>query len=361
MGSSRFYKRAKEAILMEDPKTPLSVTIVVPVRNGEQTIQQLLESLQKLDYDRNKVEVIVVDGNSTDKTREIVKKYPVKLLVEKRKGLNVARNTGIKCSNGEIVVFTDSDCIVPPNWITKIVENFKDPKVSCVGGSAKALNGDFVSQYADNSIVRLMPFFTKREELEKVKPFFRHPAGCNMAFRRKIAEEVGYFDEQIQYGFDEVEFADRVCRAGYKMVLDPEVSVWHKHRSTLGEFLKQNFQYGKGSGIVLKQNKLKDSVSKWSFLGLMGFIGWLLIVGSLTVLTLTSSSSIFPWLLFGFTGLPLIILSTVYTYRAVQNKKLARVVTYPLIDFFRTLSFCFGQLYQLFKKPENEQQKRQLD
>jgi len=337
---------------MEDYKTPYLVTVVVPVRNRERTIQPLLESLQKLDYDRNKVEVIVVDGNSTDKTQEIVKKYPVKLVVEKRKGLNLARNTGIKQSKGEIVAFTDSDCIVPPNWITKIVENFKDPKVSCVGGSAKALDSDFVSQYADNSIVRLMPFFTKREELEKVKPFFRHPAGCNMAFRRKVAEEVGYFDENIRYGFDEVEFADRVCKAGYKMVLDPEVVVWHKHRSTFKEFLKQNFQYGKGSGLVLKRKKLKDAVSKWSFLGMMGFISWLLIVGSLSFLTFTSSSSVFFWLLFGFTGLPLIILAAVYAYRALQNKKLARVIIYPVIDLFRTLSFCFGQLYQVFTKTQ---------
>ena len=315
---------------MKDYESPRSVSVIVPVHNRELTIQPLMESLQKLDYDKNKVEVIVVDGNSTDKTREIVKKYPVKLIVEKRKGLNRARNTGIKFSTGEIIAFTDSDCIVPPNWITKIVENFKDPKVSCVGGSAKALDSDFVSQYADNSIVRLMPFFTKREELEKVKPFFRHPAGCNMAFRRKVAEEVGYFDENIRYGFDEVEFADRVCKAGYKMVLDPEVVVWHKHRSTFKEFLKQNFQYGKGSGLVLKRKKLKDAVSKWSFLGMMGFISWLLIVGSLSFLTFTSSSSVFFWLLFGFTGLPLIILAAVYAYRALQNKKLARVIIYPV-------------------------------
>jgi len=339
---------------MEDYKTSPPVTVVVPVRNGEQTIQPLLESLQKLDYDRNKVEVIVVDGNSTDKTQEIVKKYPVNLVVEEKKGLNLARNVGIKCSNGEIIAFTDSDCIVPPNWITKIVENFEDPTVSCVGGSAKALDSDFISQYADNSIVRLMPFFTKREELKKVKPFFRHPAGCNMAFRRKVAEEVGYFDENIQFGFDEVEFADRVCKAGYKMVLDPDVLVWHKHRSTLKEFLKQNFQYGKGSGLVFKRNRLKDAVSKWSFLSITGFISWLVIVGSLTFLTFTSTSNLFPWLLFGFTGLPLIIVATVYAYRALHNKKFTRIVVYPFIDLFRVLSFCFGQLSQLFRKTRKQ-------
>ena len=334
---------------MEDPITTPSVTVIVPVRNGAQTIQPLLESLQTLDYEPSKVEVIVVDGNSKDKTQEIVKKYPVKLVVENKKGINLARNMGIKNSTGEIIAFTDSDCIVPPNWVTKIVENFKDPEVSCVGGSAIALDNDFISQYADNSIVRLMPIFTKREELKQVKPFFGHPAGCNMAFRRKAVEEVGFFDEQIQYGFDEVEFADRICRAGYKMVLDPEVSVWHKHRSTFGEFLKQNFQYGKGSGLVFKKKLMKDSVSKWTFQAIIGFVTWLGIIGIFTFLTITSNSSLFFWTLFAFTGLPLIVVGSVYAYRSIKNKKFVRVITYPFIDMLRTITFCSGQLYQLVK------------
>ena len=334
---------------MEDYKTPCTVTVVVPVHNRELTIQPLLESLQKLDYDKNKVEVIVVDGNSTDKTQEIVKKYPVKLIVEKKKGLNRARNTGIKSSTGDIVAFTDSDCVVPPNWLTKIVENFKDPKVSCVGGSAKALDTDFISQYADNSVVRLMPFFTKREELDSVKPFLRHPAGCNMAFRRKVAEDVGYFDESIKYGFDEVEFTDRVCKAGYKMVLDPEVVVWHKHRSSLKEFLKQNFQYGKGSGLVLKHNKLNDSVSKWSLMSMIGFIIWTSVVLGSTFLGFTSSN-LFFWLLFGFTGLPMLLLGILYGYRALKTKKFSRMIAYPFIDLFRVLSFCAGLACQVLKR-----------
>jgi len=344
----------RKAIDMEGYKPQPAVSVIVPVRNGEPTIEPLLESLQRLDYDRKKVEVIVVDGNSTDKTRDIVKKYPVKLVLERKKGLNVARNTGIKNSNGEIIAFTDCDCVVPSNWITKIVENFKDPQVSCVGGSAKGVCIDFVSEYADNSIVPLMPSFKKREELNMVKPFLRHPVGCNMAFRRKVTEEVGYFDENIQYGFDEVEFTERVCRAGYKMVLDSNVFVWHKHRSTLKEFLKQNFTYGRGSGVLLKSKRMKNVVSKWSFLSLLGLIAWMLIVGSLTFLTLTTSSSIFPLLLFGFTFMPLLILMAVYTYRALENKRYTRAITYPFIDVFRAFSFCFGEVYQLFKKTRNQ-------
>jgi GT2 family glycosyltransferase len=170
-----------------------------------------------------------------------------------------------------------------------------------------------------------------------------------MAFRREVAEQVGYFDEKIKYGFDEVEFADRICRAGYKIALDPEVTVWHKHRSTLAEFMKQNFQYGKGSGLVLRKNKLKDSVSQWAFLGLTGFIMWVLIVGSLTYFNLTAGSNLTFWLLFSFTILPLFIVASVYAYRSLYNKKFARIVVFPLIDMFRTISFCLGQMYQVFK------------
>jgi hypothetical protein len=126
--------------------------------------------------------------------------------------------------------------------------------------------------------------------------------------------------------------------------------VWHKHRSTLGEFLKQNFQYGRGSGLVLKRNRLKDAVSKWAFLGLIGFISWFFLVSSLLLLNIISSSSIYFWLLFGFTVLPLLIVASVYAYRSIKNKKFGRIIIYPAIDICRTLSFCCGQIYQLIKR-----------
>jgi len=334
---------------MENYKHQPPVSIIVPVRNGESTIEPLLESLQKLDYDKNKLEVIVVDGNSTDRTRDVAKKYPVKLIIEEKDGLNTARNAGINNSNGEVIAFTDCDCIVSSDWIRKIVENFKDPRVSCVGGSAKGRDNDFVSQYADNSIVPLMPFFEKREELNMIKPFLHHPAGCNMAFRRKAFKEVGCFDESIQYGFDDVEIVERVCKAGHKMVLDPNVLVWHKHRSTLKEFLKQNFNYGRGSGVLLKRRGEKNVVSTWSFLSLVAFISWLLIIGSTTLLSITTNLIIFPLLLFGFTVLPFLTLMAFYLYKALENKRYERAFIYPFIDFLRGFSFFGGQIYQLFK------------
>ncbi|NIN69139.1 MAG: glycosyltransferase, partial [Anaerolineae bacterium] len=72
-----------------------SLSVIVPVRNMARTIRDLMESLMKLDYPSDKLEIIVVDGDSKDGTREIVQEYPVRLIQQEGKGLNAARNTGI--------------------------------------------------------------------------------------------------------------------------------------------------------------------------------------------------------------------------------------------------------------------------
>lgn len=113
------------------------VSVIVPVKNGGAKIQGLLDSLMQVDYPKEKLEIIVVDGNSSDDTREVVSRYEVKLLTEEKRGINGARNTGVKHSEGDIVVFTDSDCVVPKYWIKKIVEDFQDSKVGCVGETSK--------------------------------------------------------------------------------------------------------------------------------------------------------------------------------------------------------------------------------
>jgi len=326
-----------------------TVSVVVPVRNGEATIGTLLESLQRVGYDWEKVEVIVVDGNSTDRTREIASEYPVKILVEERKGLNAARNTGLRNSRGEIVAFTDADCIVPDNWIAKIVENFKDSDVGCVGGNVKGCDDDFLSRYADNTVMHVMRAFKEREVLDMIRLFFSYPAGCNMAFRRKAIDEVGNFDESLRYGTDDVELVERVARAGNKVVLDPDVLILHRHRSTLRGLLKQAFNYGRGGMLLLKRKGTKSVFSTWHLLNLFGFATWLFIIGSLIFLTLTTSSKAFTLLLLGIILLPLLILIAIYASKALKNKAYESVMTYPFLDLLRALTFCAGEVYQLFK------------
>lgn len=335
---------------LEDMVFAPTVSVIVPVWNGERTIRDLLESLLQIDYDKEKLEVIVVDGNSTDKTRDIVAEYPVKLIVEKRRGLNVARNTGVKASSGEIVAFTDADCVVPKEWVRKLVRNFQDPDVGCVGGTVKGYGSDFTSIYGDNSVMPVMRLFRQREKLDMVKLFLRYPAGCNMAFRREAILKAGGFDENIHFSCDEVEFVERVCQAGYKMILDPEVLILHKHRTTVKGILKQAFQYGRGSGNLLKKKKAKDILSFWSLLSLISFFAWITIASSLMFLTITTRLQIVLMLFLAFIFAPLIGLIILYTRRALKNKRYKAILIYPFIDILRVFAFCIGEIYQLIRR-----------
>jgi len=328
------------------------VSVIVPVKNGAAHVGELLASLVQVDYDRDKLEIIVVDGNSTDNTREIISQYPVKLLTEERPGLNAARNTGIKHSSGEFIIFTDFDCVVPKNWIKKIVENFQNSDVGCVGGSILGYYNDFLSRYADESIIPVMRVFKKRKVLTAVKPPQQYPAGCNMAIRQDILKKSGVFDESVKYGFDEDELVERINLAGYKMVLDPNVSVKHKHRSVIRELIKQTFNYGRGLGNLLKTRGIRTAFSKWALLCLIAFVVFSSIILSLILYTLFAGSFTSQIILLATVFFPLLALITFYAYQTFkkEDKKYGRVIIYPFLDIVRSLTFIFGIIFQLFKK-----------
>lgn len=343
------YNGAIEMETMETTETKPMVSVIVPVRNGEKTVGELLDSLLKVDYPKEKLEIIVVDGNSTDRTRKIVSKYPFELILQEGNGLNAARNTGIKHSNGQIIAFTDADCVVPEDWIKKIVEDFRDLQVGCIGGSVKGDGDGFFSRYADESVMPAVRAFKKREVLDNVKLLFCYPAGCNMAFRREAFEKVGGFDETIVYSFDEDELVEKVCKAGYKMVIDPDVLIKHKHRSTLKELLKQTFKYGRGSGFLLRRRWTKTVFSTWFLFCLIGFITWLFILATLTISTVTTRSSFLSILLLSFVFAPFFGFMLPYGYKALKNRHYEMIFIYPFLDFLRILTFCTGQLFQFFQ------------
>ena len=330
------------------------VSVIVPVKNGGAKIQGLLDSLMQIDYPKDKLEIIIVDGNSSDDTREIVSRYPVKLLLEENHGINGARNTGLKHSGGDIIVFTDSDCVVPKDWIKRIVEDFQDSKIGCVGGNVEGYYDDFLSRYSDESIIPVMRRFKRREVLDTIKPPLHYPAGCNMAIKRDIIEKVGLFDENIMYGFDEDELVERICRKGNEMILDPEILVKHKHRSTLPELLKQNFRYGRGIGLLLKMRGIKSAFSKWILLCILGFAVGISVIFSFALFTLFAFSTENLIRLLAILLVPPFGLILFYAYKVAKNRirKYASILAYPLIDIARSLVFVFGGIYQLLKPRE---------
>jgi glycosyltransferase involved in cell wall biosynthesis len=327
------------------------VSIIVPVKNGAEKIKDLLDSLMHVDYEKDKLEIIVVDGNSTDATMEIVSKYPVKIVTEEKLGVNVARNTGIKNSSGEIIIFTDHDCVVPENWVKEIVKNFRDPSVGCVGGKVLRYNNDSLSLYADESIVPVMRIFENDLVISKIRSPFCYPVGCNFAVKREAIEKAGLFDERFKYGFDELEFAERICNKGYKIVLTPNITVQHKHRSTLSELLRQTFRYGEGGGLLSKIKGLKSVFSRWILLAIFGFALWFSTVLYVAFCTVFAEFLMFLPVLLLLLLTPPAVLMVIYAYRTLKigDSNYRRIVAYPSIDIARFVAFVAGGIYCLLK------------
>lgn len=302
----------------------------------------------ELKYPKDKLEIIFVDGNSRDRTRDIIKEYPVTLVDQEGKGLNAARNTGIKHSEGELLAYTDGDCVLPEDWAIKIANNFEDPVIGFVGGTMEGYDRtNPLSNYMDESFFQVTPGFRIRIETTDLR-LMQFPAGANMAFRRKSLARVRFFDENITYGFDDLQPVEEMGFKGFRIVLDPEVKILHQHRSTLRELLKQHFNYGRG-GTLLVVHKRASVLASW-------YAGYLIFTSALV--------SVFAFLLYigfkirhplpfniagGTLGLFLAFVTLYYLPVAFQTGKFWKLLVYPALDILRGIAFTLGGLYQLVK------------
>ncbi|MCK4736316.1 MAG: glycosyltransferase [Methanophagales archaeon] len=228
------------------------VSIIVPVYNSAHTIEECIKSLLNLEYPKDKYEIIIVDNNSTDTTVEIVKKYPVKVLHEGKQSSYAARNLGIKNAKGEIVAFTDADCIVDEEWLKQLVKNFRDETTAGVGGEILAYHPkSIVERYSDKSGILSQKGCFEMEFVGLKLPFI---ATANAAYKKEILNEIGFFDDSFTSGGD-VDLAWRITLKGYRIVYEPKAIVYHLHRRTLYGLFKQFFRYGEGHPKLFKKHK----------------------------------------------------------------------------------------------------------
>jgi len=167
------------------------VSVIIPAYNEEKCIENCLSSLLKLDFPKEQFEIILVNNNSKDKTREIVqKKFPtVRIVDEEKQGVVFARIAGVNAAKGEIIAFTDADTIIPPDWLTKIEREYDNPKIVAVGGPRLLSPYNFRAKI-DNLLVN--PFFF----------IFKSFPGHNMSFRKKAYFACGGFSTQSNLAED---------------------------------------------------------------------------------------------------------------------------------------------------------------
>jgi cellulose synthase/poly-beta-1,6-N-acetylglucosamine synthase-like glycosyltransferase len=233
------------------------VSVVVAVRNGEKTIGACIESVLAQDYPKDRYEVLIVDNDSTDRTAEVIKRFPVAYLLEQSAhSVAVGRNRGIREAKGELVAVTDGDTVAAPAWLRRGITPFADPHVGCVAGEIVGYPpGTLAQRYADWQGA-LSQAWAMREAF---KPF----AQCaNAFFRRSAVLQAGLFDASMSI-VDRAgiaafaEDADLCWRLqdelGLSVVFCAEAVVYHKHRETVSALLKQRQGYGLGSVLLYQR------------------------------------------------------------------------------------------------------------
>lgn len=208
------------------------ISVVVPVYNGESTIKSCLESIMALNYPREKLEVIVVNDGSTDGTLNLVKAYSVKIIEKDHTGYPSTINAGIKVSRGGLIVNIDADTYVAPDWLIKIVEEFKDPKVGIAGG--------YIATAPTSSFWAKLAGFEKEDLYDKIKSKYINfiTTACT-AYRKRLLIEIGLFNESLKRGSDE-ELAHRAIKDGWNIVLRKDAQCYHKWGSSPKEYFRKH-------------------------------------------------------------------------------------------------------------------------
>jgi cellulose synthase/poly-beta-1,6-N-acetylglucosamine synthase-like glycosyltransferase len=223
------------------------VSILVATYNTELTLDGCLQAICDLNYPKDLLEVIVVDGCSTDRTLEIAGRYPVKV-ISAPLNAPAAYNYALKVVDSEIIGFIDADAKVEREWLNKLVGYLSDPEVVGVSGGIETWN-------KDNVWARSIGYDLENR-YSRLKKSVVRIATMNLLMKKSVIEEVGGFDEQLPSQYD-TDLGFRITRKGYKLLFEPDAKCYHFNRSTVKAFFKQQLQYGKNTvKLYFKHSKL---------------------------------------------------------------------------------------------------------
>ena len=254
---------------MKKSTSPL-ISVVVCTYNGVSKIKKCLDALNNQSLDKEKYEVVVVNDGSTDDTAKILKKYKFKIVTNNpNQGLAQSRNNGAYIASGDILAFTDDDCIPNTKWLENILIKYKNKKVDAVGGKIIPYKTDstLLKFYAENNPLAHLTFkfdessgvfytiseyikrsFSLRSLPNKSVPL-RMIVGANMSMRRNIFELVGGFDPTIKFGGEEEDLWKRLLQINpvATLLYEPKAIIKHDYEDKIKDAIRRNRSYGAGS------------------------------------------------------------------------------------------------------------------
>lgn len=247
------------------PAPEIRVSLIVPTHRRPERLRDLLETAAALDPPP--FEVIVVDNDPDERTADdVAAEFGFRYVREPRKGLNIARRRGLAEARGEVVAYTDDDCLLPTGWLRRVPEAFLDPLVGAVSGPGFPAELETGAQLRrDEEAGFQKPLELKRYDWRTVPPVNSGVVGSGngMAFRRELALDLELFPPELDAGTRAPAAGDlyalyRVLAAGWDVVQEPAMFFFHRHPAEAGSARRTIRAYGLGVGAYCTKVLFED-------------------------------------------------------------------------------------------------------
>ena len=319
------------------------LSVICPIYNEEKYIGRCIESIMHQDYPKNDLEVLFVDGMSTDRTREIIASYLpqcpyLRVLDNPQRIVPPAMNIGIREAKGEIIIRLDAHAIFPENYFSELVANLSALDAENVGGVCRTLPVNDtpvcvgIANVLSSSFGMGNSYF--RVGAKEVMQVDTVPFGC---FHREIFDKIGYFDEELIRNQDD-EFNGRIIKNGGKIFLLPHLVIDYYARDTIKKVYKMFYQYGLFKPLVNK--KLGSPATIRQFFPLLFVLG--LLLGPFTFF-------ISRWFIVAYLAVILLYFGLATYFSLKDSRSLKQVIIQDWIYFVVHFGYGWGYLVGLFK------------
>lgn len=322
------------------------VSVIIPVYNEERFIEPFLTSIYQQDYDRECLEIIVVDGHSSDRTVEIIREKfsEVQIIDNPRKIVPISMNMGIRSAKGEYIIRLDAHCIYPKDYFSRLIHYITSlPNADNVGGVCRTLPANDSSEAIAIAIALSSKFGMGNSEFrvgaDKIIEVDTVPFGC---YRREVFDKIGYYDEELIRNQDN-ELNSRLKQNGGKIYLIPDLVIDYFARDSVKKCGKMFYQYGLFNPLV---DKKLGNVTTLRRLIPLGFVLYLTVFVILSCITPAFTL---------YYALPLLLylfLDLIFSLQHIRRPEVSLwlLIIYPMIHVSYGIGYLDGISRLVFKR-----------
>jgi glycosyltransferase involved in cell wall biosynthesis len=320
---------------MGDNRVPTRIpgaSVIVPAYNAEKTLAFCLEALGNQSHSKENFEVVVIDDGSTDRTAQIARRFRIIYEYQRNRGPAAARNKGAALAQGNVILFTDADCVPERNWVEEMIRPFKDPTVAAVKGAYRTKQKELAARFAQAEFEDRYTLLEKKDVIDMIDTY-------SAAFKRDVFEKAGGFDESFPVANNEdTDLSYRLATSGHKLVFNPKAIVYHSHPNSIFHYLR--VKYWRGYYRIVVYRRFPEKAVSDSYTPKVIKVQTLLTALSLPLLFL----SVFRTGLLALVGLiwSLVCLSSIPFSVKVFKKDRAVGLLSPLLVFLRAGVFALG-------------------